>query len=58
MGIDSCVHIPMDCEEDTKKRNMSREAQQGKQSWLRSHCMLDLFSSPTFNESSTPLKTC
>ncbi len=28
MGIDSCVHIPMDCE-DTKKRNMPREAQQG-----------------------------
>jgi hypothetical protein len=27
MVIDSCVHIPMDCE-DTKKRNMSREVQQ------------------------------
>ncbi len=46
MGIDSCVHIPMDCE-DTKKRNMSKRSSTRKQLWSRSHCMQDLFSSPT-----------
>jgi hypothetical protein len=47
MGIDSCVHIPMECE-DTKKRNMSkRSSTTRKQLWSRSHCMLDFCFSPT-----------
>jgi hypothetical protein len=35
---------------------MSREAQQGKQLWLRSHCMLDLFSSPTLMKKFNAIK--